>query len=269
MTMLPELWERSWSASAVGGSVQFPGAANNHLSTPSSAPLQIVGDLCMVVLAAADDWTPAVSKVLAGRRDGTTTNSYRLLLTAGGLLQLAWSPDGTDASQLLISSTAIVGATDGAWKWVAVTFDVDDGALGRAARFWLSDDGVAWTQLGATVTQAGVTSIFAGSATLAISAQLSGTSFPGSVSHVSIRNGIGPGGTVGGLEVFRFDAKTDIKTVGASTITASTGQVITVNRSGTPATKLLIPQVMWDHHDNYIGPVNVPDGAATIRSGLA
>jgi hypothetical protein len=48
--------------------------------------------------------------------------------------------------------------------------------------------------------------------------------------RVSIRDGIGPGGTVGGTEVFRLD-ESDVPNPSVTSFTAFTGQTITVHGS--------------------------------------
>jgi hypothetical protein len=148
-----------------------------------------------------------------------------------------WSTDGTSFNPSAGSGSPF-SLADGLMKYFAVTFDADNGASGRSTRFWLSDDGVTWTQQGTTSTQAGVTSIFAGTAPLQIGRSVvSLTPIAGDILYLSLRNGIGPGGTVGGTEVFRFDGATDLHEGSAvNSFTSASGHTVTVNRSGSPST---------------------------------
>jgi len=81
-------------------------------------------------------------------------------------LNYRWSPTG--AAGGLVSrntSTTFVPVALGTPIWLRVTHDVDNGASGNDIRFfWGSHNGTvnppaAWTQIGATVTTAGVTTI--------------------------------------------------------------------------------------------------------------
>lgn len=234
----------------IPGYVQFPGTSGNRLVIADSAELDITGDICIVARVALDDWSPpSAADTIVSKRNSSITGAYRFdVVSPTGPLRFIWSPDGTDASLVAKNSSVPTGIPDGSFKWVAVTFDVDNGAGGNSVRFWLSDDGVTWTQLGATITTAGVTSIAATTASLEIGTTTNGVNnfLHGKVSYVSIRNGIGVGGTVGGSEVFRFDAETDLAVDPAVTsFPAFTGQTILVQRSGiTPTT--IVPTILGD-----------------------
>jgi hypothetical protein len=121
----------------------------------------------------------------------TTGNqrSWRLIVTTGGLLRLGWSADGT--TELTLDSSVATGLADGSIKWVRVTLDVDNGASGRDAKFYLSDDGTTWTQLGTTATSAGVTSIYSSTAQVEVGANGGGFStLTGKIFRAQIFNGI-------------------------------------------------------------------------------
>jgi hypothetical protein len=220
--------------------VEFTGTAANYLSTPDAAPLDITGDLTVVARVAMDDWSPAAIRVIGAKyHTGTPNRAWYFQVSTTGTLGVVWSTDGT-ATLSAISTANLASLADGAWKWVAFTLDVENGASGRSTRFWTSDDGESWTQLGNTVTQAGVTSIFNSSAILEVGSRISGSdSFTGKISHFSVRDGIGASGQVGGTEVFRFDAQEDfyMKESTITSFTASSGQTVTITKSvSTPLT---------------------------------
>jgi len=136
----------------------------------------------------------------------------------------------------------------GAFGWIRVTLDVNNGAGESDTKFFTSGDGVIWTQLGVTRTTVGVTSIFNSTTPLRISGQ-DGTEFnplAGSVYYAEVRNGI-DGPVVASFDPSRADAE-------ATTFVAATGETWTVNQSGaTPARivgisdglKVVRPERVW------------------------
>lgn len=176
--------QRTDTAATNGTAVEFgydgedflflSGTSGNYASTPDAASLDIVGDIDIRARVALNDWTPAAESTLIAKYTATgNQRSYGLAVTAAGNLILRWSTDGTAESTA--TSTAATGFTDGTTHWVRATLDVDNGAVGNTATFYTSEDGSTWTQLGNTVTAAGVTSIFASTAVLEIGSQTGGT----------------------------------------------------------------------------------------------
>lgn len=149
-------------------------------------------DLDIAVKVSLDDWTPAAITLLACHFFGAGTRSWRFYVnTAGnaGKLVFEHSADGT--ALISHSSTVVVGATDGAVKWVRATLDVDNGAAGHDVKFYTSDDGVTWVQLGATVTTAGTTSVFDAAYPWEIGARGGTTDvLTGNIYEVQLRRGI-------------------------------------------------------------------------------
>jgi hypothetical protein len=169
------------------------GTSPGRARTPDAAALDIVGDLDVRALVALDDWTPAAIQAIASKWVVTgNQRAWFLQMQTGGLPRLAWSANGSTV--LFADSTAAPTVADGAGIWLRATLDVDNGASGRDITFYTSaDPSAGWTQLGTTVTQAGVTSIFNSTAEVAVSGFTNGTTNPlaGYVSKVEIRNGIG------------------------------------------------------------------------------
>jgi hypothetical protein len=106
-----------------------------------------------------------------------------------------WSNDGTTILQ--DASTVAATVTDGQRLAVRATLDVNNGAAGHTTTFYTASaiDGT-WTQLGAPVITAGVTSIFNSTAPVEVGSYNSGLSdiLAGIVHAAEIRSGIG--GTV-------------------------------------------------------------------------
>ena len=200
------------------------GVAGNYFSTPDSVAVSITGDIDIRVNAAADDWTPAAAADLISKWGGGgagTSVSFKLALNTNGTLRLQWSADGS-ASAGIKDSTVAVPFADMASGWVRATLDVDNGAAGNDVKFYTSTDGVTWTQLGTTVTTAGVTSIFDSAAVVMVGARDTGSAgnFFGKTLRAQIYNGIA-GTLVADFNPALFTSGT--------TFTASTGEVWTRN----------------------------------------
>jgi hypothetical protein len=207
------------------GALRLPGVAANYVGTPDAADISITGDVDLRCKVQLDDWTIGTNIYLISKL-ADTTGGYALRLEATtGLLKVLWA-DGT--SIIEAPSTVATGLADGAVKWVRGTLDVDNGASGRDIKFYMSDDGVTWAQLGATVTQATATSIADNTLQLRIGEIGSGSGFPiaGYVYRAEVRSGID------GAIVASFDAESAPITTNRlpATVTQS-GRVWTLNGS--------------------------------------
>jgi hypothetical protein len=189
------------------GYIYFPGVPGNYMSVPDNPSIDIIGNITITAFIAPDSWTPAAIQTIVSKwNTASNQRSYRLDLNPAGTLGYAWSTTGSDSpgvtSSVSVQSVLAAGQT---LKWVSVTHDVGT----DIARFWISDDGVAWTKLGADVPATATTAIFASSANLTISGINDGSSqpFAGKIGFVSLRDNVGTSGTVGGgTQVFCFDA---------------------------------------------------------------
>jgi hypothetical protein len=140
------------------------GVAGGGFTTPDSAASSVTGDLDIRVKVAPADWSPAVLFDLVAKWEAAPELGYVFRVNTAGTLLLSWSANGT--ATISATSTANLSAlADGALKWVRATLDVDNGAVGNDVKFYTSDDydpateAGTWTQLGATVTTAGTTSV--------------------------------------------------------------------------------------------------------------
>lgn len=179
------------SSPAVDGALVLTGVAPGHALTPDAPALDITGDIEISAHVALDDWTPGAAQVITSKWGGPGARSYLLRIEPNSRPRLFWTSDGTTALNATATANPVV--TDGEDLWVRATLDVDNGAAGRTIRFYTSSDGVAWTQLGADVVQAGVTSISASSSPVEVGSDTGGTAslLVGRVFYVEIRNGIG------------------------------------------------------------------------------
>ncbi len=172
--------------------VFLPGSSGNTVTTPDAASLDIVGDIDIRARIAMTDWTPAADTSVVSKYTVTgNQRSYSIQVLTTGALNLQWSADGT--VQVSKSSTVSTGFTDGTIHWIRATLDVDNGAAGNDVKFYTSADGVTWTQLGATVTTASTTSIFASTAVMELGSRTNGTAglMTGKIFEAQVLNGIG------------------------------------------------------------------------------
>lgn len=213
------------------GFVLLPGISGNFADTPDAAANSITGDIDLRARIAAVDYTAALEQDVISKWHTTGNNrSYILRITAAGELAILWSPDGTASNQ--VTSTAALNLAGGVIKSVRATLDVDNGAAGNSARFYTSDDGINWSQLGTTVTTVGVASIFNSTAVLALGARQGGTAglFAGRIYLAQVFSGIA------GTLAAEFDAMRTHD--GDASFTSDTGEVWTVNAAGTPPARI-------------------------------
>jgi hypothetical protein len=203
--------------------------AGSYVTTADSTANSVVGDIALVTDFAPNTVTggaegEVVSKMVAGAGQ----RSYQLNYSASnGTLLYYWSADGT-ATTTKTSSAAYTFATQR--RYVAVTHDVDNGAAGNDVKFWTSSDGSTWTQLGATATTVGITSIFNGTSALNFGgigdADTAGKYYCG-----QIYNGIPPmlGGTGSTTPVVDFNPDRDATTTTGTITSSTTGEVWTLS----------------------------------------
>lgn len=121
------------------------GITGHYASTPDSAAVSVTGDIDIRCKAALADWTPSAQASFVSKNNTAGHRSYNFVVTAAGKLSLISYYDGTN-NYGAISSVA-TGVTDGEVKWVRVTRASSTGTT----KFYLSDDGSSWTQLGTDI----------------------------------------------------------------------------------------------------------------------
>jgi len=92
----------------------FPGA--DYFETPDHASLDLVGNIEIVVWAAADDWTPAANEILLSKMDSAalaTGGGYEVGVNTTGALRLSIS-DGISALAM-VSPVATLANAAGYW----------------------------------------------------------------------------------------------------------------------------------------------------------
>jgi len=221
--------------STVRNFLSLPGTAGNYASSPDAAPLDIVGDIDLRKEVSVDDYTSSLQTFISKYQQTGNQRSYLFDNTATGFFRLVWSTDGTLV--FVATSTVAPNFVDGSRHFVRVTMDVDNGAAGRDIKFYTSDDGVNWTQLGATVTQAGVTSINNSTANINIGTHDESTTafLSGKAYRAQVLNGIdGP---------LVFDARFAQQVAGTLSFKESStnAATVTINQSGSPQAEIIKP----------------------------
>ena len=209
----------------------LPGVNSNNAYIPDAAALDITGDIEIVCRTALDDWTPSGTQTHVARQTLVDPNrgwSFNTVNTSGAL-QLVWWPTGSGASGISKVSTANLPSVDGTTYWLKATLDVDNGASGNTVRFYYAADQPtepsSWTQLGADVVTAGVTSLPDITSRLYAGFTDGATSYSGKLYRAIVRNGIG------GSTVADIDFTTGITSGAQASFTCTTGQTVTINRS--------------------------------------
>jgi hypothetical protein len=267
-------------AGGVAG-LSLPGSTGNYASTPDAASLDITGDLEIVFDATAADWTPAAIDSLVSKNVSTgNQRSFRFELNTNGRPAFGWSPDGVTLT--LRPATAAPVIADGARLALKVTLDADNGASGHDIKFYTAPTKAgSWTQLGTTVTIAGVASIFNSTAVLEIGSSTLGATqpFAGTVHAVEVRNGIG--GTLVANPNFEIqtpgstsfaDTATPAKTWtvhGTAEIVSGSGAQISLWNPATAHRQDIAAQLLgdrmhiWRDPSDTVTPTAVTDAIAT------
>ncbi len=215
-----------FSLRAGSPALDLPGTPLAVASTPDAAALDIASDIDIRIDATLSNWTNYTTALnmipLIGKFGvGAGTKSW-FLASRDGAVYFEWSANGTDT--LSASSTVPLPVPASGRMALRVTLDVNNGAAGRTVTFYTAStlDG-PWTQLGSTIVQAGVTSIFNSTLALRIgrATDISLTQPIGRVHKAQVRNGID------GVLVAAPDFTA--QTVGATSFVDSAGRTWTVS----------------------------------------
>ena len=218
-------WYQGYIRQERTGYISLPGTAGNFASTPDSAAVSITGDIDIRVRVAMDDWSPSPIQFLVSKAITSGQYAYDLHVFTSGILIFRNSANGTTLTQA--NSSVATGLVDGSIKWIRVTRASASGDV----NFYTSDDGSTWTQLG-TTTSTAAGGQFDGTDDLAVGGQPGGSSpMAGKIYYAEIRNGID------GPVVAAFDPGR--ASTGAREFMAETGEIWTVNQSGSPFAELI------------------------------
>ena len=108
------------------------------------------------------DWSNGAVQTLVARQGASGSYGFKFGLNSTGLMTLTWSSDGTTFNATKFGNA--VPFADNVEGWLRVVLDADNGAAGHDVKFYQSADGATWTQVGTTITTAGVTTVYQPSA---------------------------------------------------------------------------------------------------------
>lgn len=168
--------------------VYLDGTAATSPSTPDKAALQITGPVDVRALIAPETWGPDPFQPVAAQWGGAGSRSWRFNLITDQL-GMTWSQDGT-ANSSVVSTVLMSFIPNGARRWVRFTHNPNNGAGSTETRFYTSDDGITWIQLGATITFGTAGTLFNTTALLQLGNDGEGHRFIGHGYYLEVRNGI-------------------------------------------------------------------------------
>jgi len=226
----------------VSGVVSYAVLAGGRFSTPDSASGSVTSDIDIRAHVALDDWTPSSdSEAIVSKYSTTSQQSYILNVKTSGELQLVTSSTGEDviASQ---SSVVLPGAVDGVAEWVRVTLDIST----DTAKYYTSDDGMIWDQLGTDVSHVS-SGIFDSTSPIEIGAFDSGTDnkLSGKIYRAQIYDGIE------GTLVIDFDPTEYVS--GTTWMSSATGEIWTRNGNA-----MFNHFGLWQNYDSVTDQVAMP-----------
>jgi len=206
-----------------------PGTAEHYAGSP--AKTLSTGDMALAGKFAATDWTPAALQMLVAKDTSAGNRDWGLYQDSAGIKALVFYWWESGGAVKIITSTVAPSTLDGGVLYVAVTLDVDNGAAGNDVKFWTSTNGTTWTQLGATVTTAGVTNVRDTAATYYLGNYGIGGPFAGSIHSVQMYAGIPTFLSGAGGETLKFDFNPhrDATTPTGTITSSTTGEVWTLN----------------------------------------
>lgn len=228
-----------WPGDNAGNYVYLPGVASNSMSVPDEAALDITGDIDLRAYISLDSWTPSVVQRIINKDDGASNRSYFFRVETDGKLRLFVDDDGTSTG-LTNTSTVATGFADGSSHWIRGTFDLDNGSGNSEMKFFTSEDGATWTQLGTTITGSVLSGIYSGSANAFVGSGNNGFEpMAGKFYRAQVLDGI-DGTTV-------LDVDTSIITSGSATsFTDLTGNhTVTINRSTSGRKSVAVVSPVW------------------------
>lgn len=204
------------------GFIYLSGGGASTITTPDSPAVSITGDIDVRVKVAMDDWTPATFMNFITKDNGTNDEWGFSMPFSPARGYFYWKESG--GTVRAVNASAAPPVADGDTLWYRATLDVDNGSGGHDVKFYTSNDGSSWAQLGATVNAgAFTTSIKDGTNPIIIGAKSSGgtEAIKAKVFYAEVRNGID------GPVVASFNASA--KAFGADTYTDPQGNVWTLN----------------------------------------
>lgn len=201
--------------------LSLPGFAisSQYASSPDTGALDITGDIDLRCRAQLTPVVPLSGNANLITKGGLGGNyAFFFGVDTAGRLFFEWSNNGVTTT--FKTSTVAATVPAGVPYWYRTTMDADNGAGGNDIAFYVSPDGITWTQVGTTVTTAGVAVINNSASALQLGGY-GGSSFTdGRIYRAQVLNGIN--GTV------VFDADFTQQALGSRGFIESTGKLVSL-----------------------------------------
>lgn len=200
------------------------GASGDYASTPDDPALDITADIVITVDVTLDDWASGSTQVLLSKFDASVDQrSYSLLLTNTGNLRLIWSTDGTSPGGTGLETTDPLPVSPGQRLAVKAWLNVDNGAGNHAVTFYTAPTAADTFTALESVTDTGITSIFASNVEVKVGTNAGETQTVSGVIHKAIIQD----GSLAGTEVANPDFAA--QPGGTTSFTDTAGRAWTVN----------------------------------------
>jgi len=143
---------------------------------PDSPAASVTGDIELILDLELVDRTPSSTHTVCAKAKNTSNRAWFAEVYGDGDIGFTSYSGASATGQVQVRSTVPSVLIDGARKKLKITRLMDNGAGGNDTKFYLSDDGITWTQLGDTLTVYGTTSIFDNDSPVEIGSGFLGTS---------------------------------------------------------------------------------------------
>jgi hypothetical protein len=230
--------DRTRSAYLTGSFLDIALANTNYASTADNAAIDITGDIDVKVKVGFYNWSQSAMlqgydpnsrrfrTVMAKWTESGNQRSWRLEVDSGGGLRFGWSNNGSSGSQVFSNGSLTLSRYT--VKWIRATLDVNNGSGSRVWKFYTSDDGSSWTQLGSTITESGTAALFNSTAPITFGSSLTNVGQSEiRVYRAIIENGYDGAGTV------VYDADFETQPAGTTSFTESSANGLTVSVTNT------------------------------------
>ena len=133
------------------GYLYLSGVSGNHASIPNESSFNLGTELEIRCKVTCKNWTPGTNQLLVAKSSSYSTSltSFYLELSSNGKLSIIYN-DGSNVD--FAPSTVVTGISDGSTKWIKATLNTNQSGS-AVINYYLSDDNISYTQLGATVTK--------------------------------------------------------------------------------------------------------------------
>jgi len=211
--------------------------STNFIATPSTADVQITGDIAIAVKITPDEVFIDKTMVIK-RQNGVDGNliPFNFKMTNSGTGRLGFGYCNAAGTTTTYYPTVNHGRPIGTTVWFGVQFDVNNGSGQNVLRFYWSEDGISWTLI-ETATTAGVADMRVNSAQIGIGGTDAGAAgAAGQYHQVKIWNAASFDGT----PVLNWQANDMGQTGGASN-----GRTYTITRPTSGRKAVLVTRPVW------------------------